>query len=140
MNDIINAIADSLDTATTGWTVQKFDPVWRDPSDGNMIYVFGTRQFPGEFRTTQTREDIYEVVVEAVEPNNAEPLARDEAAELAFAEFARSLVAWADAHQDLDDIHRLDYVGLSYAPDVRREMAVRYCQMTLHARKNATYA
>lgn len=144
MKDVINAIADSLESEVGtpgGWAVQRFDPVWRDPSEGKTIYVFGTRQVPGEFRTTGTREDIYEVIVEAVEPSSAEMLTRDEDAELDFAEFAQSLTQWADDHENLPPtIHRLDYTALSYAPDVRREAAVRYCQMTLHARKNATYA
>lgn len=143
MNDVIDLIADSIEAevATPGsWTVQRFDPIWRNPEDGKTIYIFGVRQFPGSYRTTGTREDVYEVVVEAVEPSNTDALTRDEDLELAFSTFAQSLVTWADGHQNLGIIHQLDYVGLSYAPDVRREAAVRYCQMTLHARKSATYA
>lgn len=144
MKDVVNAIADSLETEVAtpnGWTVQRFDPIWRNPEDGPMLYVYGTRMVPGDFRTTGTREDIYEVVVSYMEATGtSDALTRDETAELDFADKVTSLREWADEHQTLTGIHRLDYVGISFAPDVRREAAVRYCEMTLHARRVATYA
>lgn len=141
MKDIVNAVADAIEAdISETWTIQRHSPIWRDPNEGPMLYIYGTRRFPGEFRTTATREDIFEVVVELMEAASQGDLNRDEAAELAFQDRVDQLVTWADANQNLgDDVHRLDYISLSYQDDLRRELMVRYARLTLHARKNAVY-
>lgn len=143
MKEIVDEIASLIDSEVSeasDWLVQKHSPIWRNPEQGKTLYIYGTRRFPGEFRTTGTREDIYEIVVELMEPANQEDLAREEEGELAFQSSVDLLVAWADSHQNLGDVaHRLDYVSLSYQDDLRREMMVRYARMTLHARANQVY-
>lgn len=141
MREIVDAIADSIEPEFSDFKAQRHDPIWHDPAEGRQLFVFGVRMFPGDFRTTGTREDVYEVAVRIIEPiaTADETLVRDEAAELEFSELATTMRAWADQHQSLEGIHRLDYVSLSFAPDVRQEAFVRYAEMTLHARKNATY-
>lgn len=141
MKDIVNAIADSIESEIAEeWTSQRHSPIWRNPEEGPMLYIYGTRRFPGEFRTTGTREDIYEIVVEVMEPADQSDLVREEEAELEFQDRVDQLVTWADSHQLIADVcHRLDYVSLSYQDDLRRELMVRYARMTLQARKNAVY-
>lgn len=141
MKDVVEAIASSIEESFTDFKAVRNDPIWHDSMEGRQLFVFGVRMFPGEFRTTATREDVYEVAVRLVEPiaSQDETLVRDEQAELDFADLATQMRQWADAHETLEGIHRLDYVGLSFAPDVRQEAFVRYAEMTLHARKNATY-
>lgn len=143
MKAIVEAVATSIASevsGASGWTIQKHSPMWRNPEMGMVLYVYGTRRFPGEFRTTGTREDIYEVAVELMEPASQEDLEREESAELAFQDKVDALVTWADAHEILGaSAYRLDYVSLSYQDDLRRELMVRYARMTLHARKTAVY-
>lgn len=142
MKDIVNAIADSIEAEVDqDFTVQRHSPIWRNPDDGDVLYVYGTRRFPGEFRTTGTREDIFEIAVELVEPANQDDLTREEEAELDFQERVDALVVWTDSHQLLEGVaHRLDFISLSYQDDLRRELMVRYARITLHARKTSVYA
>lgn len=145
MKNIVNAIADSLQTEVatpSGWTIQRFDPIWRNPEEGPMLYVFTTGEAPGGFRTTGTRQDICEVIVELVEATGStDALTRDATAELNFLDKAKSLKTWADSHQSLPpNIDQLDYIRLATPADVRREAAVRYAQLTIHARETAVYA
>lgn len=141
MKAVVNAVADSIESEIQEeWTVQRHSPIWRDPNEGPMLYIYGTRRFPGEFRTTGTREDIFEIVVEVMESADQGDLQRDEDAELDFQDRVDQLVTWANAHQNLgNDAHRLDYISLSYQDDLRRELMVRYARLTLHARANQVY-
>lgn len=141
MKAIVNAVADSLlvERPALG-TIQRHSPIWRDPEAGPMVYVFGVNRSVASYRTSEHREDVFEIVVEIVERANQPDLDRDEAAELAFLDKADSLVTWADSHQTLPNVaHRLDFIGLSYPDDVSREHFVRYARMTLLAYKNAVY-
>lgn len=137
----MDAIAASLtaERPTIG-KIQKHSPIWRDPSEGPMVYIYGTRRVVGSYRTSSYREDQFEIVVELMEQVTQDDLQRDQSAELAFQDKADSVVTWADAHQHLAPVaHKLDFVGLSYQDDLRREMFVRYARVTLIAYKNAEY-
>ena len=141
MKQIVEAIASSIATEIpTIGKIQRHSPIWRDPGEGPMLYVYGTRRSVGSYRTTGYREDQYEIAVELMEQANQEDLKRDQTAELAFQDKADSLVAWADKHQQLAPAHRLDFASLSYQDDLRRELFVRYARVTLLAYMNAVYS
>lgn len=137
----MNAIADSIEAEVNEeFVVQRHSPLWRNPDDGAMLYIYGTRRFPGDYRLTGYREDVYEVAVELVEPASQDDLRREESEELDFQERVDALVSWTDSHQTLAPAHRLDFVSLSYQDDLRRELMVRYARITLHARRDEEYA
>lgn len=146
MKDIIDTVVTSILAAfpaSTDWEVCKYDPIWKDERRGPQLYVYGQRRRPGEYRTTQTREDIYELVIEYVEPavEQTQSYTRNEANELAMIEFADDLVAWADGHQLWagGTAHRFDWIATEYPADVRRELGVRFFRLRLEGRRNSEY-
>lgn len=155
MKQIVDAVADSIAAevaAAHDWLVVKHDPIWRNPGDGKVLAVYGTRRQNATttanaggdgFRATGFREDVYELVVTYSEPATEQTatLQRDEEAELDLYDVADALAAWADAHQELPevDVWRFDYMQTQYGAEVNREAAVRYCTLTFQARKVAAY-
>jgi hypothetical protein len=122
-------------------------PMWRDPRKGPYLAVYqqGERR-PGEWRTTKSRDDVYGVVLEYVEPATKQvqgkKLQRDPEAEQKAREFADEVVAWCDSHQAFGDdgIWRFDFMALRYPNDVPREGLIRYWQVVCEAHRVATYA
>lgn len=147
MRDLIDAIAESLAAEVEladGWTIRKYDPIWRNPGDGKVLYVFVTRESRGGINTNGSREYGYEVALEYVEsaagvqtdvPGTSE---RDETAELQLLDTAQALQEWALAHDSVGPstqqvAYRLDYQGTDYNPELRRELMVRYFRISLVA-------
>lgn len=140
MKDLVNAIADSLETELDLGTIQRHSPMWRNPEDGPMVYVFWINDSVGSYRTTGSREDQIQVIVEVVEPAEQLELQREEEAELEFADKLLSLRTWAFDHQSFPDVcHRFDLINLSSPDDVRRELMVRYGRATCVALVDVEY-
>lgn len=144
MRDVVDAVADSIIAEVTDastWTVNRFAPVWRNPLDGETLYVYATTIRPGTFRTTGSVEDVAEIVVEYGEPVESDVLTRDETAELAAYDVADSIRTWSRNHQLFGSIgvHAFDLVRLDYASGVNREAFVRYCRLTFEARVVQSY-
>ena len=144
MKAVINTVATSIQTevvASIGSpTIKKYDRIWRNPTDGKVLSIYGGREFPGEFRTTGNREDIFEVILEYCEPSDAQVLDKVEASELALYDVASALKEWADNHQTLTGIHRFDWVGTDHSPIMRgQELLTRFFQMRFQARGVEAY-
>jgi hypothetical protein len=143
VRDLIDAISASMVAEVPGaadWRLRKHQPLWVSTVEEPTLYIYGVRSFPGEFRTTGSREDIYEIVVEYHEPaTDQEGFERSEQAEADLDGLAQSIQSWADDHQTLGASHRLDYISTDYAPNVRRQLLVRAFQVTFQARKVALY-
>jgi hypothetical protein len=124
-----------------GWRLRKHQPLWTTTEDVATLYVYGARRMIGEFRTTGSREDIFEIILEYREPADDQEISfeRSEAAEAALDEKVDALVTWADNHEQLTSAHRLDYVLANYAPATRRQLPVRAFEVVLQVRDVATY-
>lgn len=137
MNALLDAVAESIVAEVPGassWTLEKTDPMWRNPKKGQVLNVFLGREIPGTPRWTGGTMDLVEVVVEYAEPapENARDLAHDETGEFAANDIARSLRNWALSHEEgFVPAHKMDWSGTDYTPQVRRELFVRYCRVTL---------
>jgi hypothetical protein len=144
VKDVVDAVADSIVAEVanaSAWNVNRFAPVWRNPVEGESLYVYATTVRPGTFRTTGSAEDTAEVVVEYAEPVYSDVLTRDETAELAAYDVADSIKAWSRDHQAFGavGVHAFDLVRLDYASGVNREAFVRYCRLTFEARVVQSY-
>lgn len=146
MNALLDAVAASIVAEVDGaddWTVEKKDPMWRNPKKGQVLNVFLGRELPGALRWNTAMMDLVEVVVEYAEPapENARNLSHDETGEYAANSVARDLREWALAHEGgFSPAHKMDWVGTDYTPQVRRELFVRYCRVTLQFEVVASYA
>lgn len=141
MKELVEAVADSIEAELDLGTVQRHSPIWRDPAGGPMVYVFWTNESIGSYRTTGSREDLIELVIEVVEPVDQSDLQRDEEAELEFSDKLKALRQWAFAHQAFPGVaHGFNLVGLSSPDDVRRELMVRYGRATCLASVNVEYS
>src|SRR5687767_5099834 len=104
MRDIVDAVAASIVAEVAGadsWTVEKFDPVWRNPAKGEVLSVYGTYLLVGaEVRSNGLIDDVHQIVVEYTESagDQVERLSRDAAAEIAAYEQASALRDWAKDH------------------------------------------
>lgn len=136
MKQLVDAVATSIVAEVAGagtWTVEKFDPLWRNPKKGKVLNIYSGRTSPGGARWTGSQEDLVEVIVEYAESSGNQPatLKRDQAAELAAEDVADSLRDWALAHEEgFSPAYRMDWIGTEYVPQVRRELFVRYCRVT----------
>lgn len=148
MKEIVDKIKDLVDAESfsDGWTFRKHNPVWRNPSTGKVLAIYGTRRGRGEFRVTGSEENVYEIIIEYTEgaSTQTQNLERDEAAELAVCDVLDRLVTWVFAHQTLSlqslpEVHRFDWVETRYPDGVRREASVRYGQVIVQARRNQAY-
>lgn len=144
MRDIGVVIHEAADEHFTSVNVIEGKPMWRDPRKGSYLAVYQLNRRPGEWRTTASRDDVYPVILEYVEPatKQAKKLERDPDAERAAREFADEVVEWCDSHQAFGDdgIWRFDFVELLYPDDVAREGLIRYWQAACEAHRVATYA
>lgn len=144
MRDVVDEVASSIVAEVAGaggWTVKKYAPVWRNPVEGEVLYVYATTLRTGTFRTTGSVEDVAEIVVEFAEPVTSDVLTRDETGELAAYDVADSIRTWSRSHQLFGSIgvHAFDLVRLDYASGVSREAFVRYCRLTFEARVVQSY-
>lgn len=144
MNALLDAVADSIVSevsTASDWTVEKKDPMWRDPKKGKVLNVFLGREIPGTPRWTGGTMDLVEIVVEYAEPapENLQ-LTHSETDEYAANDVARSLREWALAHEaGFDPAHKMDWVGTDYTPQVSRELFVRYCRVTFQFEVAVSY-
>ena len=135
MNALLDAVADSIVAEVTGadtWKIEKSDPMWRNPKKGPVLNVYLGREIPGTPRWTGGTVDLVEVVVEYGEPAPEQrTLQRDEEAEFAANDIARSIREWALTHEEgFGSAHKMDWTGTEYTPNVRREFFIRYARLT----------
>lgn len=144
MNTLLTAVADSLETevADPDWTVERVDPIWRNPGKGKVLNVYLGRELPGDPQWTGGTMDVVEIVVEYAEPapENARNLAHDELGEYAANAEARRIREWALKHQNgFAPAWKMDWVGTDYTPQVRRELFVRYARVTFQLTVSVSY-
>ncbi len=147
MRAIVDAVAASIVSEVSGagtWTVEKFDPIWRNPGKGKTLSVYGPYLMAGDFRTTGSVEDLNQIIVEYTESagtSAVETLTRNAAAELAAYDQADALRAWAQNHQAFPaaGVHRFDLNRVDFHPGVPRQGLVRYCRLTFEAATVAEY-
>lgn len=146
MNDLIDAIADSIEAEVDGasaWTFERKDPMWRNPKKGKVVNIFHGGDRRGDARWTGGTLDIVEIVVEYAEPapENARQLDHDEDGEYAANAEALKLREWALAHEGgfVGITHRLDWLRTDYTPNVRRELFTRYCRLTFECEVVRSY-
>jgi hypothetical protein len=144
VNALLDAVAASIvaevtDAAT--WTLEKKDPMWRNPKKGKVLNIFLGREIPGVPRWTGGTMDLVEVVVEYAEPapENVRGT-HDQTGEYAANSVARSIREWGLAHEaGFAHAHKMDWAGTDYTPLVRRELFVRYCRVTFLFEVQVTY-
>jgi hypothetical protein len=144
VNALIDAVASSIvaevpDAGT--WTLEKKDPMWRNPKKGKVLNVFLGRELPGTPRWTGGTMDLVEIVVEYAEPApENRNLTYDQEGEYAANDVARSIREWGLAHEaGFSPAHKMDWAGTDYTPLVRREFFVRYCRVTFLFEVQVTY-
>lgn len=138
MKALVNAVQTSIAAAPgvddTGWTYEKSDPIWRNPTKGKVCNIYAGPTRPGAARWTGSVIDIHSVIVEYTESSGtqATTLKRDEAAELAAYDVADSIRTWALGYEEgFSPAHKMDCVRIDYAPQTNRQLFVRYCRLTL---------
>lgn len=136
MNALLDAVSASIVAEVTDagtWTLEKKDPMWRNPKKGKVLNVFLGRELPGNARWTRSSNDITDVIVEYAEPapEQARNLSHDQTGEYAANDVAQRLRDWALAHEEgFPPAWKMDWAGTEYTPQVARELFVRYCRVT----------
>ena len=145
--DIVQAIADSIVNEVEGaddWTIQMYQPIWKNPKSGSVLSVYRFDRFPvpTEYDTTGYRFDNFTFHVEYAEATGSQSkqLKRDEDAELDLSDRGDAMVAWADSHENLPPhIEHMKFGRLLDASALRRELFTRGFQLVLNVIAVAAY-
>lgn len=149
MKILINTIADLITEeidAAEGWTIERNDPMYRNPEKGKVLSIFAPERAPTGTRTNEGIEQSVAVVIEFTEPavDQAEELAHNETNELDSYDLADLIMAWGMSHQmlgwDGGGAHAFNWLSTSYAPDTDRELFVRFFRVIFEARVYVDYA
>lgn len=134
MRALVEAVANSITSevaASSEWTIEQFDRMWRNPKAGKVLNIYAERRIPSSPRWTGGTMDLVEVTIEYGEPAAAKQtrLQRDETASWEADDVADTLRTWALAHENgFSPAWKMDWAGTDYSPRLRPEMFVRYAR------------